>query len=35
VIIGKDGTVKKVIVGFNPDGEEALRGLIAELMKAN
>ena len=35
VIIGKDGLVKKVIIGFNPDGDAALRGLIADLMKAN
>ncbi|HEV8606619.1 MAG TPA: TlpA disulfide reductase family protein [Tepidisphaeraceae bacterium] len=34
VVIGKDGVVKKVIVGFNPDGDEELRGLIAQEMKA-
>ena len=28
VVIGKDGVIKKVIVGFNPDGDEELRKLI-------
>jgi len=34
VLIGKDGVVKKVIVGFNPDGDEELRGLIEQELKA-
>jgi peroxiredoxin len=34
VVIGKDGVVKKVIVGFNPDGDQELHDLIAQEMKA-
>ena len=34
VVIGKDGVVKKVIVGFNPDGDEELRGLVEQELKA-
>jgi peroxiredoxin/outer membrane lipoprotein-sorting protein len=34
VIIGKDGTVKKVIVGYDPNGDETLRALLAEEMGA-
>jgi peroxiredoxin len=33
VVIGKDGVVKKVIVGFNPDGDEELRKLIEVELK--
>jgi thiol-disulfide isomerase/thioredoxin/outer membrane lipoprotein-sorting protein len=34
VVIGKDGLVKKVLVGFNPDGDDGLRQLVAEELKA-
>src|SRR5688572_19765991 len=34
VIVGKDGTVKKVIVGYDPNGDEKLRALLAEEMGA-
>jgi thiol-disulfide isomerase/thioredoxin len=34
VVIGKDGVIKKVAVGFNPDGDDALRELIAKEMAA-
>jgi peroxiredoxin len=34
VVIGKDGVVKKVIVGFNPDGDQELRDLVAQELKA-
>jgi peroxiredoxin len=30
VVVGKDGTVKKVIVGYDPNGDEKLRALLAE-----
>jgi peroxiredoxin len=33
VIIGKDGVVKKVLVGFNPDGDQELRDLIGQELK--
>jgi len=33
VVIGKDGVVKKVIVGFNPDGDQELRDLIGQELK--
>ena len=34
VVIGKDGIVKKVLVGFNPDGDQELRDLIGQELKA-
>jgi peroxiredoxin len=34
VVIGKDGKVKKVLVGFNPDGDDALRQVISDELKA-
>jgi peroxiredoxin/outer membrane lipoprotein-sorting protein len=34
VIIGKDGTVKKVILGIDPNGDEALRTLLKEELSA-
>jgi peroxiredoxin len=34
VVIGKDGVVKKVIVGFNPDGDQEMHDLIAQELKA-
>jgi len=34
VVIGKDGVVKKVLVGFNPDGDQELRDLIGQELKA-
>lgn len=34
VLIGKDGLVKKVLVGFNPDGDDGLRQLIAQELAA-
>src|SRR5882672_10848875 len=33
VVIGKDGVVKKVIVGFNPDGDQEMRDLIGQELK--
>ena len=34
VIVGKDGTVKKVVVGYDPNGDAALRELLKEEMRA-
>ena len=34
VIVGKDGTVKKVVVGYDPNGDAALRDLLKEEMRA-
>jgi peroxiredoxin len=33
VVIGKDGVVKQVFVGFGPDSEEALTKTVEEAMK--
>src|SRR5438045_3362107 len=33
VVIGKDGVIKKVIVGFNPDGDQELRDVIGQELK--
>jgi len=33
VVIGKDGVVKKAIVGFNPDGDQEMRDLIGQELK--
>ena len=33
VVIGKDGTVKKVFVGFGPGTEDEMRKVVEDAMK--
>jgi hypothetical protein len=32
VIIGRDGVVRKVYIGFNPQGDDAMRKVIEEAL---